>query len=615
MGALRDWKVPASFPPRLRRIARAAPAALLIYVLAFYAGTALLQRGLFERDGYYHARLAQMVAERGFSRSFPWTQVSTWKDGYCDKEVLYHVAMAPFAEIGDQPITGARIFGALLSASVVAILLWLMRAHAVPWPTWFAALPLATGALFLARLGMIRSHVLSMALLLIGVHFLLQRRWRAVGVLGFVYAWSYTVPFVLVLTAAPLALGRWLGRGGLDWRSVAAAGLGATVGLVIHPYSPLTLETFFTYIQIFGMGMTGVNQSGFELGNEIYPYSLAVFFDIYPLLVMLLPVVVLTVALRWRRVAAETKGVVLATLLWAAMTALSARFVEYLALLLAVSAGLVVRDLARSPDGGLPRWVPRGRRWRALGAAAALALLVGFHVRSLDYYSSYESVSSPPRFFDGAGAWMASHLAPGETVINLWWDDFPDLFYSAPRQHYLWGLDPTYSVRFDEQKARQLERARRQVDRLDGPALTRAFDSYFLVLRAARVGRYDELKRPPFHAVYRDNLAEIYRIDDPQMTTSEAPEAKPSLDKSLALYQQGKFEESITAAREALKSLPEYAEAWNNIGAAYNSMSRWDEAIGACQEAIRLKPDFALAKNNLAWAVSQKKKTAAPTSP
>ena len=104
-------------PTRLAR--SAAPAALLLYVLGLYAATALLQDGLFERDGYYHARLAQLLPERGLSREFPWTQLSTWKEGYCDKEVLYHLAMAPLAQLGPEPILGARIFSVLLAVAVV----------------------------------------------------------------------------------------------------------------------------------------------------------------------------------------------------------------------------------------------------------------------------------------------------------------------------------------------------------------------------------------------------------------------------------------------------------------------------------------------------------------
>jgi tetratricopeptide (TPR) repeat protein len=78
--------------------------------------------------------------------------------------------------------------------------------------------------------------------------------------------------------------------------------------------------------------------------------------------------------------------------------------------------------------------------------------------------------------------------------------------------------------------------------------------------------------------------------------------------RSLIYYQAGRFEECIQAAREALTLRPNYAEAWNNIAAAYNSMSKWDEGIRAAEEAVRLKPDFQLARNNLAWAQAQQAK-------
>jgi hypothetical protein len=308
-------------PVKVVSLARsAAPWALLVYVLGLYGATSLLQDGLFERDGYYHARLAQLLPERGFSRSFPWTQLSTWRDGYCDKEVLFHVAMAPFAQLGDQPILGARAFLVLLSVAVIAALWVVLRAHLVPWAPFFAALPLASGGLFIARLGMIRSHVLSMALLVLGAHLLLRRRWRALLVLGFVYAWSYTVPFVLLMTAVPFAVGRWARGGGLDWRSVVASGAGAVLGLVVHPYSPLTLETFLTYVQVFRLGMQGAGRSGLELGNEIYPYPLPVLWNIYPLLLILAAALVLVVALRFRRLSADAVGAAAAATFWLGMT-------------------------------------------------------------------------------------------------------------------------------------------------------------------------------------------------------------------------------------------------------------------------------------------------------
>jgi len=84
--------------------------------------------------------------------------------------------------------------------------------------------------------------------------------------------------------------------------------------------------------------------------------------------------------------------------------------------------------------------------------------------------------------------------------------------------------------------------------------------------------------------------------------------AKSTPEMYLALsvtnFNRGLYNESISAAEEALKLKPDYAEAYNNIGAAYNSMQQWDKAIIALEKALAIKPDFQLARNNLDWAKS-----------
>jgi tetratricopeptide (TPR) repeat protein len=74
------------------------------------------------------------------------------------------------------------------------------------------------------------------------------------------------------------------------------------------------------------------------------------------------------------------------------------------------------------------------------------------------------------------------------------------------------------------------------------------------------------------------------------------------LDLSLQLYREERYVESIAASQRALDLRPNYAEAWNNIGAAYNKLGRYDEAVAACEQALLYKPDFELARNNLQYA-------------
>ncbi len=85
-----------------------------------------------------------------------------------------------------------------------------------------------------------------------------------------------------------------------------------------------------------------------------------------------------------------------------------------------------------------------------------------------------------------------------------------------------------------------------------------------------------------------------------------APTAEKYLTLSLDYYLEGKYEQSIAAARESLKLKPSYAEANNNIGCAYNALDQFDKSIEAFKMAIALQPGYQLAKNNLRLSESGK---------
>jgi len=74
------------------------------------------------------------------------------------------------------------------------------------------------------------------------------------------------------------------------------------------------------------------------------------------------------------------------------------------------------------------------------------------------------------------------------------------------------------------------------------------------------------------------------------------------LGQSLEYYQAERYEESIAACKTALSLRANYAEAWNNIGAASNQLGLYRQAAEACEKALRLKPGYELAANNLRFA-------------
>ena len=75
---------------------------------------------------------------------------------------------------------------------------------------------------------------------------------------------------------------------------------------------------------------------------------------------------------------------------------------------------------------------------------------------------------------------------------------------------------------------------------------------------------------------------------------------------SFTYYLAAEYQQSIEIAQEAVKLKPDYAEAYNNIGAAYIGLKDYQKAIPFLKKSIALKADYELAKNNLKLAENRK---------
>jgi hypothetical protein len=476
-------------------------------------------QGVLERDGYYHARLSQMLPERGLSREFPWMQYATWKDQFVDKDFLFHVALVPFCLDAHEPLVGAQFFMTLLAACIFLAVYIVSRRQGVPWPWFFALLLIGIAPLFLSRMVMVRSHVLSVLLLLIGLDLLVRGAWRGLFVLGFIYAWSYTVPFVLFLTAAPFCLGQGLLSGKWDWRSPLASFGGAFLGLLIHPYSPATLEIVWTVLEVFLFGLAGREQGQLEVGQEIYGLTTERFLRANGVWIAVILAISLLSVMRRKRLRPETWGLLAAAWAWFVVSIFSFRFVEYGAPLGALAAGFVARDVFRpapETDAGEVLVPPAPPHLAPAWKITALVCLTVSVVFSTLFFLHVHRQGQPPRFYRAA-AWLQENATPGETVATLWWDDFPELYYYAPTQYYLVGLDPNLMRRRHPDLLEKLERMRKGQEPLDAVWLAEAFGARYLAVRTdAATKFYPELDARYWQPVYGDATARIYALTGPE---------------------------------------------------------------------------------------------------
>jgi len=496
------------------RLSWIAPTAVFLYFLALFAFVHTRPGGQVERDGYFHARASQTLLSRGLSRKFPWTQASVWKDSFHDKEFLYHVWLAPFSR-GDAPIRGAAAASGVLAAAVFAAFFIFLRANRVPWPLLGTALLASIGGPFLLRLSFVRAHVLAVLLFVVALHYLVRRRKRELAVVGFALAWSYSFPLVLPAFAGLYCLGRFLTGKDAEWGLAAAALVGVLLGLAIHPYTPLTLGTLWTHLQILWIAIGQRSMAAVEVAREFAPYGTRDFILAYPGLLLAGAGLCAGGWLSAKRASAETLGLIIAAAASWVLTLAFSRAIEYAAPLTAAAALFAARDaLDEETVSRMLAWFKKENRWPGFVKPGLFLILFGLHVHSLAYVVEMSEGNDPPRFA-GAAKWMADNLEEGETVANLWWDDFPELYYSAPRQTFLVGLDPTFMLRWDKEKALKLELMRTGRAPLDPDWIAETFGARVLALRAPSARFYPQLQPSGWQPVYLDRYAAVYALKGP----------------------------------------------------------------------------------------------------
>lgn len=225
-----------------RRRGRGVAVAAALAVLALLALAALFFRFqvLYDTDSYFHLAIARAYAKVGQIEELPWARFSLMRDGFGDKELLFHWLLAPFAA-GEQATAGGRWALAGLNAAVVLALALLgMRAVG----RWGAIAPLMVylgSSEFFGRIVRLRPELLALLLLLAALACAGRRRYRLLGVVALVFTLSYTAFHALLILCLAWFLQQGWVRRRWEWPLLLYPWLGAGLGLLVHPHFPHNL--------------------------------------------------------------------------------------------------------------------------------------------------------------------------------------------------------------------------------------------------------------------------------------------------------------------------------------------------------------------------------------
>jgi hypothetical protein len=307
------------------------------------------------------------------------------------------------------------------------------------------------------RMFLSRPYVLAPMFLVLLVVLLHKKKLVGITLTSMAYLFWYSASFFfpLVVTGVYVFFDR-VYNGTWDLRPFAASATGLGVGLVAaSSFAP----GFFTFIYevIFGVVST-LSHTKLPEGTELFRTDLIAYAHSNMLLMagLVMGLSLECFAYFSLRDSGKRDGQELAmasvraTLIFTifacliAASVITGRFGDYLfpliGLYLMLIGSFALRHVTVSD-----RRVTKGL---AVGLVCALSYLGVTAVSTLDSFLAANA--APIEVFRGVGGWLDTHTEPGTIVFNADWSWFPQLYYYAPHQYYVIGLEPRFMYTYDQ---------------------------------------------------------------------------------------------------------------------------------------------------------------------
>ncbi len=486
---------------------RALATAVTLFII-FVSGLAIVQYGspaLAGNDGYYHMKMGYLIRTEGLKPDFPYLPMTILnEEAYYDHHMLYHAYLALFATTdpaldGGLALTqGAKIASIIMPALAFLAIWWLLRGQRVPYAAIWAVGLLAVSEAFLYRMSMPRAQSMSLLLLALGLHWLLQGRYKLLIPLGIIYVWAYNAFPLLLVMAGVYAIAVFMTERRIVWQAVAFPAVGIGLGLLINPYFPENIDF------IIGHLMPKLGESTTKVGNEWSPYRTWTLVENSGVAFMAVLLGILALGWHEKRIQTNTLTALGLMVLFGYMLFESRRFVEYFP-----PFALIFFALSAAPV--LQKWLGEWERKRPLLATLApigliILLVYPTYTTLVDGRDLVSSAKPADRYADAA-IWLHDNAPAGSAIFQTDWDDFTRLFFYNTNATYTAGLDPTFMELYDKELFDLwVDITRGKVDN-PGPIIRDTFGSQYIFSDLNHNAFMEKAEADP-------TIEELYRTDD-----------------------------------------------------------------------------------------------------
>lgn len=417
-------------------------------------------------DHFFHIRFAETIRQNGFFESF-----QNFKSIYFSKHAqgneyfiyynfLFYLVLIPFTYL--KPLfLGIKLYAIFASSLAFSGLFWCLKKFEVRNPfvlTLSSVGILGSGLVY--RFFLSRPYTLSPILLLFLLYLLHKKKYTWVFSLSFLYLFwhSSTFYFPIGIALCYFLFEKFYGLNG-DYKNIFYSILGVVCGV---GYSYLIAPGFllFIYDTVFSIYKETIIGTVIDIpeGSELYKADAVSFirdnFIVFTIFIFSVSVSLIKYIDSKKRFVFDTdkekqdkilEGVLffLSLCFFLGTVALSRRFQDYFVFFVMVFVYFVFSKLSKSIFFREDVY----KRATKMGLVILTIYLVSSSLLFL--YQNFANGPSPYNF-KSVGGWLERNKKQGEVVFFPTWNWFPQLYYYAPRQNYIIGLEPRFTYEYDD---------------------------------------------------------------------------------------------------------------------------------------------------------------------
>jgi hypothetical protein len=386
-----------------------------------------------DNDTAYHLAVARMIRKYGVLHSFPWTQFSTQMNHYADKEFLFHLLFLPVNSL--ELVTASRVVGIVTGTMMLTALYTLFCLEKVKLAGLWTILPLLSYE-FLFRFTLVRPHLLSLTLMIMLLWAAAHRKLAIIAVVSLLYPLSYVafwqIPLI-ILAATESA--RFISSRQITFKPTLVSVVAIAAGVALHPNSVNLLSINWLHMADALFNNAWGKAKILNMGSEIYPYSLHEWLK-YLAIASAMLAYALYRAVKNRKNDMIGLSVVIAAVVFCALTIESRRFLEYFVPLSAAALALTCRTSTRS-----------NRLVLSCAIAVSLVLFYASGLTTLKgakYSGEYFAMDAEFKKV------LETKVPPGAQVFTTGWHYTGDLMLVLPERRFLVATEPTMMYKLDK---------------------------------------------------------------------------------------------------------------------------------------------------------------------